>query len=48
MGKEDIQNSIDNIREECDNIEDGLTEDGDDEVEPKKAKTRGDPLVTLY
>lgn len=37
MTKKDIKNSIDNIREECDNIE--------EEVEDKNVSTRGDPIV---
>ena len=40
MTKEDIKNSVDNIREECDNIE--------EEIEPKKVKTYGDPIVELH
>jgi len=39
MTKE-IKKSIENIREECDNIE--------EEIEPKRAKTKGDPVVELY
>lgn len=34
---EKIKKSVDNIREECDEIE--------NEIEPKKVKTRGDPVV---
>jgi len=36
----DIQESVDNIREECDDIE--------EKIEPKKAKTYGDPIVELH
>ena len=39
MTKE-IKKSIEDIREECDNIEESIT--------PKSAMTRGDPLVELY
>jgi len=39
MGKT-IKDSIDNIREECDDIE--------EKIEPKKASTRGDPIVRLH
>jgi len=39
MAKEDIKKSVDNIRDECDSIE--------EQVEPKKAKTYGDPIVEL-
>ena len=34
-----IQGSVDKIREECDSIE--------EEIEPKKAKTFGDPIAIL-
>jgi hypothetical protein len=34
-----IKKSVDNIREECDSIE--------EEIEPKKARTHGDPIVQL-
>ena len=37
---ETIRESVDNIREECDEIEEKL--------KPKKAVIRGDPLVELY
>ncbi len=40
MAKKDIQDSVDNIREECDEIE--------EKIEPKKAETYGDPVVNLY
>ena len=39
MKDEQIKQSIDNIREECDTIE--------EEIEPKEATVRGDPMVTL-
>lgn len=35
-----IQKSVDNIRKECDEIE--------ETIEPKQAKTYGDPVVELY
>ena len=38
MSKE-INKSIEKIRDECDNIE--------EEIEPKNAKIRGDPVVIL-
>ena len=34
-----IKESVEKIREECDNIEEN--------IEPKKAKTYGDPVVNL-
>ena len=34
-----IKESIDSIREECDNIE--------EEIEPKSVETRGDPVVRM-
>ncbi len=40
MGKDEILDSVDNIREESDKIE--------EEVKDKKAKTYGDPIVELY
>ncbi len=39
-----IKDSVDKIREECDNIED---EDDEDE-EDKNGKTRGDPVCELW
>ena len=39
MAKE-IQDSVEKIREECDNIE--------EKIEPKKVSTRGDPIVRLH
>ncbi len=35
-----IRDSVENIREECDNIEEN--------IEPKKVSTRGDPIVRLH
>ena len=40
MTKEDIQESVDKIREESDKIE--------EQIKPKRAKTRGDPVAELY
>lgn len=37
---EQIKKSVSNIRKECDNI--------DEEIEPKKVKTAGDPVVEIY
>ena len=37
---EGIKENIDNIREECDEIE--------EKVEPKKVSTRGDPVVRFH
>ena len=34
-----IKESVEKIREECDNIE--------EEIEPKRARTNGDPVVKL-
>jgi len=39
MGKT-IRKSIEKIREECDDIE--------EKIEPKRASTRGDPIVRLH
>ena len=39
---EKIKESLNNIRDECDEIEEEI------EVEPKRVKTRGDPVVRLY
>jgi hypothetical protein len=39
MGK-DIKKNLDKIRKECDEIE--------EKVEPKRAKTCGDPIVSLH
>ncbi len=44
---EKIKESLNNIRDECDEIEEEVEED-DEEVEPKRVKTRGDPVVRLY
>ncbi len=38
--KKTIKESIDNIREECDDIEEN--------IKPQRARTRGDPFVKLY
>lgn len=38
--KEKIKQSVDKIRDECDEIE--------EEVEPKKVSTRGDPIAKIY
>lgn len=35
-----VKKNLDNIRNECDEIE--------EQIEPKKAKTYGDPIVQLY
>lgn len=35
-----ITESLDNIREECDEIE--------SKIEPKRAKSYGDPIVNIY
>jgi len=35
-----IRDSIDNIRDECDELE--------EKIKPKKAVTRGDPMVELF
>ena len=35
-----IKDNLNNIRSECDEIE--------EEVEPKKVKTRGDPIVQFH
>lgn len=37
-----IRKSVDKIREECDNIEEQV-----EDIEPKRARTHGDPCVTL-
>jgi len=44
---EEIKESVDKIRSECDTIEENLDEK-EEEDEDKKGKTRGDPVVTLY
>ncbi len=36
----DIKENIDNIREECDEIE--------EKIEDKKVQTRGDPIVRMH
>ena len=36
----DIKENIENIRNECDEIE--------EKIEPKRAKTHGDPVCELY
>lgn len=36
----DIKENLDNIRNECDEIE--------EKVEPKKVSTRGDPIVRIH
>jgi len=38
--KEKIKKSVDNIRKECDDIE--------EEVEEKRVKTYGDPIVEIH
>lgn len=40
MSRENIKESVDKIRDECNNIE--------EEIEPKKVSTRGDPIVRLH
>jgi len=40
MAKEDIQKSVDSIRDECDEIE--------EEIKPKRVSTRGDPICKIY
>lgn len=37
--KIDIEENLDNIREECDKIE--------EKIKPKKVQTRGDPIVKI-
>ena len=39
MDKDNVKKSVDAIREECDSIE--------EEAEPKRTKTYGDPCVTI-
>lgn len=38
--KKEITEAFEKIREECDNIEEN--------IEPKKVSTRGDPIVRLH